>query len=428
MTARLGLGVGVLPRGVNFHSDAYLAADFVNERYRLGSRFERVFNKLVFPGLSVSRNLAAYVQDLNPDGSRSLRLVAANQPRIGRGLGLLVEEARTNLLLRSQEFDNAAWTKAGGAISANALTAPDGTTTAETFTEDSATGVHGLTPLSNTSVTSGTAYTQTVYAKAGTRNWLRLGQNSTVDSLTQGFAWFNLSTGAVGTVQSGIVASIDALADGWYRCRITWTAGATSANGSFVLRAATADNELTYAGNGAGTISVWGAQVEAGSFATSYIPTTSASVTRPADVISIDGLSVAIPSTAIASFTTGHTEAVNRRVAHLRDAAVASQFHFTIETNTVKGRIQNQSTGVSTANTFTAGVPATVAGLLAASEMRIAMNGGGVATAAAGFDDDLVTLFLGTGGSSAFLNGYLRRFILYPRAFSDAELIAASAQ
>jgi hypothetical protein len=82
-------------------------------------------------------------------------------------------------------------------------------------------------------------------------------------------------------------ASIQQYPNGWYRCIITGTAGATS---STTLRISpVSGTSRTYAGNSVDSFWAWGAQLEAGSFPTSYIPTTTGSVVRSADVCSITG-------------------------------------------------------------------------------------------------------------------------------------------
>jgi hypothetical protein len=205
-----------------------------------------------------------------------------HNPITGESLGLLVEEARTNLLVRSDEFDNASWTKFRGSTTANASTAPNGILSAEKFVEDAtASNTHGL--FAAITIVTATAYTYSVYMKAAERSWVVLGLDIGAGEKK---TWFNLSTGAIGT-NANTTATISPAGNGWYRCIVTSTSAATSA--TCALKLATNDNVESYNGDNTSGLFLWGAQLEAGAFATSYIPTTTAAVTRAADVTSITG-------------------------------------------------------------------------------------------------------------------------------------------
>jgi hypothetical protein len=91
-----------------------------------------------------------------------------HDPATGASRGLLIEEARTNLLERSAEFDNAYWEKSGSTSAANTSTAPDGTTSADRISETSDLAGHFV--KRTISVVSGTTYTLSVFAKAGSAN------------------------------------------------------------------------------------------------------------------------------------------------------------------------------------------------------------------------------------------------------------------
>jgi hypothetical protein len=211
-----------------------------------------------------------------------------HNPTTGESLGLLVEEARTNLLLRSEEFDNASWNSAAGArtVTANNQIAPDGTTTADTITADGISAAH---LVSQSATLSAVPYAYSVFAKAGTNNFLQLRGFSPFGGM---FANFNLATGVVGTVGVTLGATptslIQAYPNGWYRCTMVFTPTATTSSvAAYIVDSASAAGGAT---NSLSTsIYLWGAQLEAGSFPTSYIPTTSATVTRAADVASITG-------------------------------------------------------------------------------------------------------------------------------------------
>jgi hypothetical protein len=94
---------------------------------------------------------------------------------------------------------------------------------------------------------------------------------------------FNLQTGTPGQ-QTGNTntPSITPVGNGWYRCSITYTA--TAASDLIIFNVANGDGVFSFAGDNTSGIYLWGAQLEAGAFATSYIPTTTATVTRAADI------------------------------------------------------------------------------------------------------------------------------------------------
>jgi hypothetical protein len=198
----------------------------------------------------------------------------------GESLGLLIEEARANAFTYSEQFDNAAWTKSAITIIANATTAPDGTLTADKIVEDTSNSEHCLTigvAESGPSVS--------IFAKASERSWLVMYIYSTTygDNRT---AYFNLSDGVLGTVSAGVTASIQKLPNGW--CRVSISTG-TGSFPSIRIGTAAGNGVKSYTGGSAFGLFVWGAQLEYYSFPTSYIPTTSATVTRAADVADITG-------------------------------------------------------------------------------------------------------------------------------------------
>jgi hypothetical protein len=206
-----------------------------------------------------------------------------HNPTTGESLGLLVEEARTNPCLQSEDFATT-WTSQRVTITANTTLAPNGTTTADTITGNGATGGTQSVYQSVTASAS-TAYTISVYAKAGTSTWMTI---QGFDGTTNCRAWFDLVNGATGTVETGMSnATITNAGGGWYRCSVVRTTGASSTSLRPQFGQSTSNGtEVT---GGVLTFALWGAQVEAGAFPTSYIPTTTATVTRAADVASITG-------------------------------------------------------------------------------------------------------------------------------------------
>jgi len=194
--------------------------------------------------------------------------------------GLLIEESRTNLILQSGNFANASWVKSGGSISSVANIAPDGSANSELFSEDGTTGAHRI--FQSFVGTIGTAYTLSVFLKFNGRAEVTL-ENRAITGNPN--AVFNIQNGTVGLVSAGLTAAIQVYPNGWYRCSITGTA--TLAGGNYLINGYS--GTATYTGLNGPAFYIYGAQVEAGSFATSYIPTVASTVVRSADLCTITG-------------------------------------------------------------------------------------------------------------------------------------------
>lgn len=205
--------------------------------------------------------------------------------------GLLIEEARTNICTYSEQFDNAAWFLTNATVTANATTAPNGLATADALFETAATGYHSITVASTIIATvSGSSYTFSTYIKANgrTKGYLSVVQGG-------GYVIFDLTAktnvfGGNGTNETVVAQSIQELLDGWFRLSIT-SSFTGAANVRPVIGINNDSNASSYTGDVTKGFYVFGADVEQGAFATSYIPTGSSSVARSADSVSITGLS-----------------------------------------------------------------------------------------------------------------------------------------
>jgi hypothetical protein len=211
------------------------------------------------------------------NSSGVIESIASNLPRFDYDTvtlapkGLLIEEQRTNLLLQSAALATTPWSTSLGSVTANATTAPDGTLTASAITS---TGGGVFQSISGT--VAATVYTASIYVKyIGGGGQLTFGFNA---NPTSARANFNIQTGSLVSIDANATsATITSVGGGWYRCSVTATVTSTS---TIIV-----DYSLT---SGTSWYS-WGAQLELGASPTSYIPTTSATVTRAADNASMVG-------------------------------------------------------------------------------------------------------------------------------------------
>lgn len=196
---------------------------------------------------------------------------------------LLVEPAATNLHTQSEAFASNYTTVLNLTASGTNLTAPDNSATADRFFETTANDSHlmAIAPGGGFALTSGTVYTFSTFVQSvGGRNFrLILTAGGSLDIL------YTLS--GSGTVSNTSVATIQNFGNGWYRCTYTFTA--TSSNNFRQNVYSVSGTTNSFAGDVTKGFIVWGAQLETGSVATSYIPTTAGTGSRSADVISVSG-------------------------------------------------------------------------------------------------------------------------------------------
>lgn len=186
-------------------------------------------------------------------------------------------QARANLLTYSEQFENAAWTKSASTASANTVTAPDGTQTADSIVEDSTNASHNVNQ-SLTKTASAITYTLSAYVKGNGRNvLLRFDGGSGVNRVD---ASFDLSSGTVSVAAAAAgtftspSASIQSAGNGWYRCIVTGTTGTetTVRVTAFLLDGTTS----SYTGNSTSGVYLWGADLRLGTSAGTYQRVTTA--------------------------------------------------------------------------------------------------------------------------------------------------------
>ena len=208
-----------------------------------------------------------------------------NPLRLSAPPALMYEVSRTNLLTYSEQFDNAAWTKSRlSGITANAVVSPDGTLTADKLVEDTTLGAHYVASLFYAVASLPTG---SVYVKAAERSFalLQIIKDNGANFASPSDFSINLTTGEF-TGGSGANPTVTNAGNGWWRISLTATSTATI---NYGIRVSSANADGTgggsYTGDGTSGIYIWGAQLEAGDYPSSYIPTTTTTVTRAAEVV-----------------------------------------------------------------------------------------------------------------------------------------------
>jgi hypothetical protein len=379
-------------------------------------------------------------------GSNGLIQTAAsgNVPRIdfyGGSPALLVEPSGTNLALQSEAF-NTTWGRtrinafgSGSVANTTGTLDPYGTNLADYLQEDtSASDTHRMNQ--NIAVVSGTTYSMTCFLKSAERFQVGL---YVFQGGVERYTIFNLASGTA--TATNATGGIENYGNGWYRCRTTFTATASGTLSPGIYLCDDSGN-LAYTGTGTKGLYAFGFQFETGSVATSYIPTSTAAVTRNADVISVTGAvsgcigqtegtiyaevdyrnlgaAVSIITLQTASYTIGavrvDTNTLNQIRVQIRDALGSGRLDATFTDTSL-------STGI---NKIAVGYSSNASGVV------FALNGSIVATTTVGASFGTLganRVYLGTRETSAsndlFFNNRIRAAALYTTRLTNAELAA----
>ena len=348
-----------------------------------------------------------------------------HNPVTGESLGLEIEEQRTNLSLYSDNFstDRIATRIT---VSVNQITSPDGTINADKLIASVDNNTHTLLRSLTLSAISHTA---SYYFKAAEYSRVRLYYSSFAATRAD----FNLADGTVAVAgTSAPTASITTVGNGWYRCSMTFTGTATSVGLGLALLDNTGAN--SFAGNEFNGIYVFGEQLEAGSFATSYIPTVASQVTRSADSASMTGSNFS--SWFRQDEGTLYAEAFNRGVPinnnyHICYASDGSSSNFmSIRINNNTGRVHvtgitggatqwsSSSTTIPTAGTF-----AKTSVAYKTNDIALTANSDTIVTDTTAVIPVVNNFYIGsTNTVTQPINGTIKKIAYYPLRLSNAEL------
>ena len=395
-------------------------------------------SKQVDPRITFARASSATYFDRNG----VLQLAAAGVPRIdfnpatGECLGLLLEESKTNLLTYSEQLDNAAWTPASNSATrtANNAEAPDGTTTAD-LVDDVSVDFGQLIRQVSVVADDSTSYTFSVFVKKSTSRYLALWLSFSGGTTRERVWTYDLDaiTSQADITSPATSGTITDIGDGWRRITITHanTSEGNTSLGCRLYPAITALGAVDVTATG--SVWAWGAQLETGLYASSYIPTTSVTVTRSADVATMTGvnfsnwyrqdegsfvLRASIPGFVISGsscdvISIGDGTTNNRTRIRVIGASGSADLYVS-----TGGVVQ-----VDTADELIVGVNTQFIATAAykMNDFALSVNGFAVKTDSSGTVPAVSQLSLCTAGSA-----WIAGFSFYPKRISNAELITLS--
>jgi hypothetical protein len=385
-------------------TNATIAADFAGSQYWASAASQASFAAwLTAIGGTYSRaSSATYLQ------GGVVKTATANTPRFptdlgGTPQGIRLTGAGTNLVTQSQFVSG--WTANNVILTGNAVLSPDGTSSAATAIPDTANSVKFFYNIST--VTSGVIYTFSVFVKAAGYNYVTL--DPFLMGGVNGALFFLSGSGSVLQFGGYTSATIIQLANGWYRISTTGTVASTSSFNAIYVAPTSSPNapSTPYVGDGVSGIQAYGAQLEAQSFTSDYIPTTTVTVTQAADTFSF-------PYTQTTFSTLAYTQGL---------ASVA--FDVAVGTN-ADGPIlvfdathfasYNASVSTLTGNPISGNVSGSHKNMVSGnpSSRTIVSDGGSPATSANGLVGTTpTTMFLGSLAGANYLNGNLGQFAIW---------------
>ena len=214
-----------------------------------------------------------------------IETVGTGKPRIDfkdntKG-SLLLEPQRSNLITYSESFESY-WLKTNSLTSDNQIISPDGTQNACILTDNSTDGYHNINRI-DISPTDSNNYTRSFYVKKGTARYVVISARQIPSSSSTSWIYdFDINSWT-SIASSGISQLIEVLDNGWIRLSVTIVSSSNFNNDiSIGISSGSSIADSSYIGIG-DTLYLWGAQLEQGSYATSYIPTSGSAVTRVGD-------------------------------------------------------------------------------------------------------------------------------------------------
>ena len=348
--------------------------------------------------------------------------------------GLLIEEARTNLLTYSQDLTNAAWVYDGNilTVSSNAAIAPDGVATAEKITPKAVSSAFKELQQ-NVSFIAGQNYAFSVFFKADGYDLIQIYGSGT--QLGTFAINYNLSSGVETNFIAGtstiISRAINSFGNGWYRISVVATCLFTG-SGRFAFSPIPATNSIrgvTWTPNGTSSFLAWGTQIELGAFPTSYIPTEATTVTRNADVATMTGANFSDWYTSTQGTWYSETQPIPLSTAVGNDfPRIVNNLSNNVTplcvNSTGKGIAFNGSTLLTTANSILSSGISKLACSFNAAGFSIALNSGTVVTTASTMPTYTGICIGRQPDNFNNINSVIKKMFFYQVKFTNAELAA----
>jgi hypothetical protein len=347
-----------------------------------------------------------------------------HNPVTGESLGLLVEKSSTNLLTYSEQFSNAAWGKIGStSVSAAVGIAPDGTLTADRVSGWSTVDVD--IGLSRSYTVSPTTITMSVYVKGEGSN---IGKSTTL----------LIKRNTVGTMVSSSKTLV--LTGEWQRVSETIVMAADNTEVYVSLSGAASGVDASLRATSA---LVWGAQLEAGGFPTSYIKTEASQVTRNADDAKMTGANFSGWYRQDEGTLYAEQIAGNVSTSQLQKIAVALRENATnqISLGHGSGGVTNvpafwvqvtndQAFLLPPSPTITAGSVVRCAAAFRVNDFAFSPGGSSVYTDLSGLLPRPSELYIGRtpGNTAHYANGTIKRITYYPARLTNAQLQALTTE
>jgi len=343
---------------------------------------------------------------------------------------LLLEPARTNILTNSQNLSSTSYPATRGTIDLSSVVSPDGLSYSYKL-QANATGNNGTWVRPVISPAFNGAHTVSVFAKKGTQSFLQL----RIDGVSAGVI-FDLNTGVVKS-ETSATGSIESYLNGWYRC----SASITASNSTKLLLLVGSENmnSSIWSVSSGDNIYLWGAQLEAGAYPTSYIPTAGATATRSADVCKNSGTVADFNSTEgvlFADIAALNSTTENQISICLSNSGGTDRLllYFGASSNAMQAQFRkNSSTYVAASASVVKTNQNKVAmswksgkNVLFVNGVKATSYGTGSETTATTFDEgDIISLQFSPGKNftSNYFFGKTKQLEVYKTGFSDDQLI-----